>query len=203
MEFVEGAPLRGPLPLDEALPFADQICDALDAAHRKNIVHRDLKPANILVTASGVKLLDFGLALLTAPSQPFVSGSKDSAATVGVTQEGTIVGTAAYMLPEQATGDSVDPRSDIFSFGAVLYEMVSGRRAFGGGSVVETLSAVLRDEPKPHETPSGVSAVIARCLCKSASGRYTTISDVRDAIRQAATRQADSMPSIACCRSRT
>ena len=197
MEFVDGAPLRGPLPLDEALRLAVQICDALDAAHRQNIVHRDLKPANILVTASGVKLLDFGLALSRGVRHTLAGNAQETAATIGVTQANTIVGTAAYMSPEQATGDDVDARSDIFSFGAVFYEMLSGRQAFRGESIAETISSVLRDEPPPLDAPPAVSTILKRCLCKSASGRFATIRDVSDAIRQVGERSADAAPSIA------
>src|SRR5271167_3024207 len=133
MEFVDGTPLQGPLPLDPALRYALQICDALDAAHAKGITHRYLKPANILVTASGIKLLDFGLALLSRNGREQVA---DATASIGMTQAGTILGTAAYMSPEQAEGKAVDARSDIFSFGLVLYEMLSGRRAFSGDSTI-------------------------------------------------------------------
>ncbi len=122
MEFIEGAPLAGPLPLDLALRHAVQIADALSAAHAKGITHRDLKPANILVTASGIKLLDFGLALLSR-AQP---APTEATVTIGMTMPGT----AAYMSPEQAEAKPVDARSDIFSFGLVLYEMLKGRRAF-------------------------------------------------------------------------
>src|SRR5215813_4642898 len=114
MEFIEGTPLHGPLPLDQAFRYAVQICDALDAAHKKNITHRDLKPGNILVTASGVKLLDFGLAKVEPPSK-----SGDATHSIDLTQAGTILGTAAYVSPEQAEGKSVDARSDIFSLGIV------------------------------------------------------------------------------------
>jgi len=122
LEFVDGAPLKGPLPVAQALPLALQIARALEAAHRRGILHRDLKPANVMVTETGAKLLDFGLAKIAA----------DSDVSATQTTEGTIVGTAAYMAPEQATGQPLDARSDIFSFGAVLYEMLSGRRAFAG-----------------------------------------------------------------------
>jgi len=195
MELVDGSPLRGPLPLDEALRLALQICDALDAAHRANIVHRDLKPANILVTASGVKLLDFGLA--KAAHTRGAEGTDETMAAADVTQAGTVVGTAAYMSPEQATGAHVDERSDIFSFGAVLYEMVSGRPAFRGASVIETLSAVLRDDPGTLDAPRHLATIINRCLCKSAAGRFATIRDVSDAIRQAGQRTEQPVPSIA------
>ena len=128
MEFIEGAPLAGPLPLDLALRYAVQIADALSVAHAKGITHRDLKPANILVTAAGRKLLDFGLASLSGRS------AADETAVMGLTNAGTVLGTPAYMSPEQAEGKPVDARSDIFSFGLVLYEMLTGRRAFTGDS---------------------------------------------------------------------
>jgi len=166
MEFIEGTPLHGPLPLDQAFRYAIQICDALDAAHKKNITHRDLKPGNILVTASGVKLLDFGLAKMgtaAGPSAPDAA-SQTATLTVEVTEAGTVLGTAAYMSPEQAKGAEVDARSDIFSFGVVLYEMLSGRRAFSRNSAMETIAAILRDEPAPLDAPSSLSAIVARCL---------------------------------------
>jgi serine/threonine protein kinase len=132
MEYVEGSALSGPLKPEDALRLALQITQALEAAHRKGIIHRDLKPGNILVTDAGVKLLDFGLAKLLQESNP-------DGDTVTQTQAGTILGTAAYMSPEQAEGKTVDARSDVFSFGLVLYEMLSGRRAFSGQTSVLTL----------------------------------------------------------------
>ena len=129
MEYIDGAALSGPLPVEEALRLALQMAAALEAAHAKGITHRDLKPANILVTKEGVKLLDFGLAK--------VSEGKD--ASVTRTLAGTILGTAAYMSPEQAEGKPADARSDVFSFGAVLYEMLSGRRAFEGESAISAI----------------------------------------------------------------
>ena len=195
MELVDGKPLCGPMPLDEAMRLALQICDALDAAHRANIVHRDLKPANVLVTASGVKLLDFGLAKAAHPL--LVNGTDPTVAAPDVTQAGTVVGTAAYMSPEQATGANVDERSDIFSFGAVLYEMVSGRQAFRGASFIETLSAVVRDDPTPLDAPRHLATIINRCLCKSVAARFATIRDVSDAIRRAGEEPEESPPSIA------
>src|ERR1700730_6718434 len=163
MEFIEGTPLKGALAVDQALRYAVQICDALEAAHKKNITHRDLKPANILVTASGVRLLDFGLAKIVEAKIP-----DGSTQTMALTEAGAIMGTAAYMSPEQAKGEEVDARSDIFSFGAVLYEMLSGRRAFARNSPVETMSAILRDEPPPlaqvSDAPENISSVVTRCL---------------------------------------
>jgi len=176
MEFIESIPLAGPLPLDVALRHAVQIADALSAAHAKGIIHRDLKPANILVTASGVKLLDFGLALLS------IGQATDDSATMGVTQAGTILGTAAYMSPEQAEAKLVDTRSDIFSFGLVLYEMLSGRRAFTGDSAMAIMAAIVRDEPKSLEAPLPVQSIITRCLRKSPADRYQSMTEVKSAL---------------------
>ena len=194
MEFIEGIPLHGPLPLDQAFRYAVQICNALDAAHKKNITHRDLKPGNILVTASGVKLLDFGLAKIGTASAP----APDSETQImDLTKAGTVLGTAAYMSPEQAKGEAVDARSDIFSFGLVLYEMLSGRCAFLRNSAIETMAAILRDEPAPLDAPSNVSAIVARCLRKSPAERYQNMADGRAALDQAAGISAEKMPSIA------
>jgi serine/threonine-protein kinase len=184
MEFIEGAPLAGPLPLDLALRYAVEIADALSAAHAKGITHRDLKPANILVTASGIKLLDFGLALLSCGGgQPEPA---DNAETIGMTIAGTILGTAAYMSPEQAEGKAVDARSDIFSFGLVLYEMLAGRCAFSGDSIIAILAAIVRDQPAPIEVPPAVESIITRCLRKSPADRFPSIGHVKDALLAAA-----------------
>ncbi len=178
MEYIEGRPLEGPLPLDRALKYAAQICDALEAAHRKGIVHRDLKPANILVTSGYVKLLDFGLAQLgAAPMSP-----EDVTGTFGLTQAGTILGTAAYMSPEQAEAKPIDARSDIFSFGAVLYEMLSGRRAFNGSSSVAIMAAVLHKDPEPIEAPRELEDIITRCLRKSSGLRFQSAEELRAAL---------------------
>ena len=123
LEYVEGAPVKGPLPLQEVVRLGQQICEALEAAHRKGIVHRDLKPANILVTRSGVKLLDFGL----AKGKLSLPGEQDATVTQPITQAGSILGTVPYMSPEQLQGAEADARSDIFSLGCVLYEMVTGQ----------------------------------------------------------------------------
>src|SRR3984957_10617920 len=170
MEYIEGTPLGGPLPLPEALRFAEQIAAALAVAHGKGILHRDLKPANILVTVSGVKLLDFGLAKLMTDS--------DSEATKTI--EGAVMGTAAYMSPEQAQGKSLDERSDIFSFGTVLYEMLSGTRAFGGGSMLDILNSVVRDDPAPLQSPA--SGIVKRCLAKQPAQRFQSIAEVKAAL---------------------
>ena len=196
MEFVDGTPLCGPLPLDAAVSYALQICDALDAAHRRNITHRDLKPANILVTDSGIKLLDFGLATLRG-ADAGASGSADVAATFAHTQPGVAVGTATYMSPEQARGEDVDHRSDIFSFGIVLHEMISGRRPFAGASPADVISSILRDEPLPLDAPPAFRSIVARCLCKSPAGRFQTMREVRAALEQFQRKPADDVPSIA------
>src|SRR6202049_1851289 len=195
MEFIEGSPLHGPFPLDRTIRYAVQICDALDAAHKKSITHRDLKPANILVTASGVKLLDFGLAKMgTASALP---SSDDATQAADLTEVGTVLGTAAYMSPEQAKGEQTDARSDIFSFGVVLYEMLSGRRAFSKNSAIETMAAIVRDEPPPLDATSSLSAIVTRCLRKLPASRFQTMNEVRAAIEQASIKPAENLPSIA------
>jgi eukaryotic-like serine/threonine-protein kinase len=175
MEYIEGSPLKGPLPVDEAVRLAMQIASALEAAHAKGILHRDLKPGNVLVTAAGAKLLDFGLAKLTADA--------DATQTVGTS------GTPLYMSPEQAEGKVLDSRTDVFSFGAVLYEMLAGRRAF------DSLGAVLRDDPKPLESP--VAGVVKRCLSKQAAARFQSMAEVKAALDQIGAKPAERQPSIA------
>jgi eukaryotic-like serine/threonine-protein kinase len=184
MEYVDGKTLddligRKALKLGEALKYAIQIADALARAHAAGIVHRDLKPANIMVDEHGlVKVLDFGLAKLTET----VSTDEDSPTQTfrATTEEGMVVGTAAYMSPEQAEGRKVDARSDIFSFGAVLYEMVTGRRAFHGDSRMSTLAAVLHQEPKPIEdVPHDLEKIITRCLRKDPERRFHLMKDLR------------------------
>jgi serine/threonine protein kinase len=153
MELVEGEDLsariaRGPIPLDEALPIAKQIAEALDTAHQQGIIHRDLKPANIKVRDDGaVKVLDFGLAKALAADDPTTSSLQQTITSPAMTMHGMILGTAAYMSPEQARGKAVDKRADIWSFGCVVYEMLTGRMPFAGEDVSLTLSSVLRLEP--------------------------------------------------------
>src|SRR6202795_2952590 len=154
MECLEGETLakrleKGPIPLDQVLKFGGQIADALDKAHRSGVVHRDLKPGNIMLTPTGAKLLDFGL---SKPVLALATGATLTAAatpTTPVTQEGTILGTFQYMSPEQIEGKELDSRSDIFSLGAVLYEMLTGHRAFQGKSQLSVASAILESEPAP------------------------------------------------------
>jgi TolB-like protein/predicted Ser/Thr protein kinase len=181
MEFIEGAQLNGPLPLDRACRYAVEIADALSAAHAKGITHRDLKPANILVTASGIKLLDFGLALLSrAGDGP--QRTAEATATVGITQAGMVLGTAAYMSPEQAEAKPVDARSDIFSFGLVFYEILSGRRAFTGDSAIAVMAAILHKEPEPLDATPALKTILARCLRKSPADRFQSMTQVKEAL---------------------
>ena len=187
LELVEGETLadrirRGPLPTTEALTIARQIAVALDAAHEKGIVHRDLKPANIKITPEGVvKVLDFGLAKLAAgESNPDLSHSPT--VTVGGTRDGVILGTAAYMSPEQARGKPVDKRTDIWAFGCVLYEMLTGRLAFGRETITDTLAAVVDRDPEwndlPPATPPSVVRLLRRCLEKDPKRRLHDVADV-------------------------
>jgi len=175
MELVEGNPLKGPLPLEKAIEYAGQILDALDAAHQKGITHRDLKPANILVTKQGIKLLDFGLA-----KQAVRLGEDDS--TKALTDQGQIVGTLQYMSPEQLQTKDIDARSDLFSFGCVLYEMVTGRRAFDGSSGASVIAAILEREPAPLDTTPPVERVVKACLAKDPDERIQTARDVKTAL---------------------
>ncbi|HYE86134.1 MAG TPA: protein kinase, partial [Vicinamibacterales bacterium] len=199
MELVEGATLadriaQGPIPLDEALPIARQIIDALEAAHDQGIVHRDLKPANIKVRDDGtVKVLDFGLAKAVERSASAAESGATGAmvdpalsptlASPAVSQAGVILGTAAYMSPEQARGKPVDKRTDVWAFGAVLYEMLTGARAFAGDDVTEVMSSVIRSTPDwsaiPRDVPSHVVSLIQRCLDKDRKTRIGDISVAR------------------------
>jgi len=187
MECVEGETLakrleKGALPLEQVLKYGMQIADALDRAHRSGVVHRDLKPGNIMLTPTGAKLLDFGLA---KPAAPLSSSATLTAATrnSAVTEQGTIVGTFQYMSPEQVEGKELDGRSDIFSLGAVLYEMVTGKRAFEGKSQLSVASAILEKEPAPISTinpltPATLDHAIRRCLAKDPEERWQTARDL-------------------------
>jgi Tol biopolymer transport system component len=187
LELVEGQTLaeriaRGPMPIAEALPVAKQIAEALDAAHEKGIVHRDLKPANIKITPTGtVKVLDFGLAKSSGSSAP--ERSRSPTITVDGTRGGVLLGTAAYMSPEQARGQSVDKRADIWAFGCVLFEMLTGRIVFPGATVSDHIAAILEREPGwaalPAATPSAVRRLLRRCLEKDPDSRLHDIADAR------------------------
>src|SRR5262245_45057003 len=198
MELVEGEDLseriaRGPIPLDEALPIAKQIAEALEAAHEHGIIHRDLKPANIKVRPDGtVKVLDFGLAKLADSSASHTSElslSPTITSPVLMSGVGVLLGTAAYMSPEQAKGKPADKRSDIWAFGCVLFEMLTGKRAFEGEDVSDTLAAVLRAEPEWNTLPRGLSerlqVVMKRCLERDLKRRIPDMSAVRFLIDEA------------------
>jgi Tol biopolymer transport system component len=186
MECVEGEALakrleKGPLPLDQVLKYGAQIADGLDKAHRSGVVHRDLKPGNIMLTPTGAKLLDFGLAKPAAV--PVSAATLTAVQAAPVTEEGTIVGTFQYMSPEQVEGKEVDGRSDIFSLGAVLYEMVTGQRAFEGKSQLSVASAILEKEPAPISatkpmTPPAFDHAVRRCLAKDPEERWQTARDL-------------------------
>jgi serine/threonine protein kinase/Tol biopolymer transport system component len=204
MELVEGPTLadriaQGPIPVDEALPIARQIAQALEAAHEQGIIHRDLKPANIKVRPDGtVKVLDFGLSKAMEPTGVMSPGLSQSPTitTPAMTQAGMILGTAAYMAPEQAKGRTVDRRADVWAFGCVLYEMLTGKPAFDGEDVAETLSAVLKSEPDwtllPPELPREVRRLLGLCLEKDVKNRRSDAADVRLDIEGALQEPADS-----------
>jgi serine/threonine protein kinase len=181
MEFIEGTPLQGPLPVEKALEYARQILDALDAAHSKGIVHRDLKPANILVTKQGIKLLDFGLA------KQVVAIGPDDVTMAGLSVVGQISGTLQYMAPEQLEGKPADARSDIFAFGLVLYELITGERPFGGESHATVVASILKDQARPlHElqplTPPGLEPVLQTCLEKDPDQRWQSAREAKHAL---------------------
>lgn len=186
MEYIEGTALKGPLPVDQALRYAVQICDALGAAHKKGITHRDLKPANILVTKTGIKLLDFGLAKLGSTGIGQAAKPPDDATrTMALTGRNEIVGTLYYMSPEQlqaqANGQEIDGRSDIFSFGLVLYEMLTGKRAFEGSSPASVIAAIM-ERPAPSVAdvaPPALDRVLKTCLAKDPDERWQTVRDLK------------------------
>ncbi len=204
MEHLEGDTLaqrltKGALPLDQALQIAIQIADALDKAHRQGIVHRDLKPGNIMLTKTGAKLLDFGLAKLRKPGTTGAEGFPDATTEdVRLTEPGTLMGTLPYMAPEQLEGQEADARTDIFAFGAVVHEMITGKRAFEGKSQASLISAILKDAPPLLSTvqplaPTLLDHVLQRCLAKEPDDRWQSASDVEAAL-QWATTASDSEP---------
>ena len=198
MELVEGHTLadrltRGAIPLDEVLPIARQIADALEAAHTQGIIHRDLKPANIKVRTDGtVKVLDFGLAkAMDAAGASTANATMSPTISIDATQAGIILGTAAYMSPEQAAGKAADKRSDLWAFGVVLFEMLAGRRVFDGETVSHVLASVLKDEPNwaalPTDTPVPLRRLLRRCLEKDRKRRLDSAADARLEIEEALT----------------
>jgi eukaryotic-like serine/threonine-protein kinase len=193
MECVEGETLakhleKGPLQLDQALKYGEQIADALDKAHRSGVVHRDLKPGNIMLTPTGAKLLDFGLAKPVAPLASVATLTGAVTQSSPMTEQGAIVGTFQYMSPEQVEGKEVDGRSDIFSLGAVLYEMVTGKRAFEGKSQLSVASAILEKEPEPISvakpmTPPALEHALQKCLAKLPDERWQSSSDLASELK--------------------
>ena len=187
MEYLDGQTLaqrleKGALPLDQALQIAIDIADALDKAHRQGIVHRDLKPANIMLTKAGAKLLDFGLAKLKPPEQ---AGGLSALPTqpADLTQEGAILGTFQYMAPEQLEGQEADARTDIFAFGTMVYEMVTGRKAFEGKSQASLIAAILEREPPPMSelramSPPFLDPIVKTCLAKDPEDRWQSVGDI-------------------------
>ena len=188
MEYLDGETLaerlaKGPLPLDRALQYAIQIADALDKAHRQGITHRDLKPANVMLTTSGTKLLDFGLAKLRPSVGGVVGMSAAPNVSPSLTGRGTILGTVQYMAPEQLEGQPADARTDIFAFGVLLYEMLTGRRAFEGTSQASVISAILSSDPPPISvlqplSPPALDRVVKKCLAKDPDKRWQSAHDL-------------------------
>ncbi len=217
MEYLEGETLadrlgRGPLPTEQVLRYGIEIADALDKAHRQGIVHRDLKPGNVMLTKSGVKLLDFGLAKAVGPvsQQPGLTSLPTMAHAHNLTQEGTILGTFQYMAPEQLEGKEADARTDIFAFGAVLYEMATGRKAFSGTSQASLISAIMKEEPAPIATlqpmtPPALDRVVRTCLAKDPEERWQSAHDIKSElswIAQAGSQAGVAAPVVASRRRR-
>jgi serine/threonine protein kinase len=208
LEHLEGETLaaraaKGPMPLDQVLKYATQIADALDRAHRSGVCHRDVKPANIMLTRDGVKVLDFGLAK-TGVSR--AAGPDDVTGLAALTSEGTILGTPQYMAPEQYEGREADARSDIFAFGCVVYEMVTGKRCFDGKTKASLIGAVLGADPAPMSaiqpvTPAGLERLVKRCLAKDPEDRYQSMRDVVLELRSIAEGGAE-VPAVPAATSR-
>src|ERR1700686_1780968 len=193
MEYVEGETLaqrlqKGPLPLDQVLQYAIEIADALDKAHRKGITHRDLKPGNIMLTKSGTKLLDFGLAKLAQEAAPVTSASQLPTMQNAITSEGTILGTLQYMAPEQVEAKEVDARTDIFAFGVMVYEMATGKKGFEGKSQASLMAKILETDPPSMAsltpmTPPALDHVVKRCMEKDPDERWQSAKDICEQLR--------------------
>src|SRR5512136_172503 len=204
MELVEGETLaqqieRGPLPVAEALEVCRQIAEGLEAAHEKGVIHRDLKPANVMITEGDrVKILDFGLAKALSEETQNVDSSHSPTLTEAMTRPGVILGTAAYMSPEQERGKAMDKRADIWAFGCILYECLTGKRPFEGETVTETLASILKGEPDwtalPAATPGNLHVLLRRCFQKETRRRLHDIADARIEIEDAATQPFEYAP---------
>ena len=204
MEYLEGETLaarltKGPLPTDQVLRYATEIADALDKAHRKGITHRDLKPGNIMITKAGTKLLDFGLAKLRDPKTAGLSLSQRPTESASLTAQGVILGTLQYMAPEQLEGKDADARTDIFAFGAVIYEMATGRKAFEGASQASLITAIMSGDPPPISSlqpvsPPRLNEIVRTCLAKDPDDRWQSAGDLG---RQLKIIQGGSQPSVA------
>ncbi|MFQ5930211.1 MAG: protein kinase, partial [Acidobacteriota bacterium] len=210
LELVEGETLaervaKGPLPVEEALEICRQVAEGAEAAHEKGVIHRDLKPANVKITPEGqVKVLDFGLAKALEGETPAADISHSPTLTEEMTRSGVILGTAAYMSPEQARGKAVDKRADIWAFGCVLYEGLVGRQVFGGETVTDIIGAIVHKEPDwnvlPEKTPWNIRALLRRCLEKDPDLRLRDIWDVRIEIKQALSGAVEKLPDLAVAR---
>src|SRR6266446_5917538 len=203
MELVEGPTLAEriggrAMPLDEALPIARQIAEGLEYAHEKGVIHRDLKPADVKLTADGnVRILDFGLAKALDAQVSAGNPSISPTLVLSATQAGVILGTAAYMAPEQARGAAVDKRADIWAYGAVLFEMLAGRQLFAGETVSDTIAAVLRADPQWDAIPVGMRHLVRRCLEKNPKRRQQAIGEARVVIEDVLAGSADEQPASA------
>jgi serine/threonine protein kinase/Tol biopolymer transport system component len=203
LELVEGETLaqrlsKGPLPVEEALELCRQIAEGLEAAHEKGVIHRDLKPANVMITEGDkVKILDFGLAKALSNETQGVDSSQSPTLTEAMTQPGVILGTAAYMSPEQAKGKTVDKRADIWAFGCILYECLTGKRVFEGETVTETLAAVLTRDPEWEKVPGKFHLLLRRCLQRNLNKRPWDISDVKLELEEVLVNPSDGLVELA------
>src|SRR5262245_53668365 len=206
MQYLEGQTMAerlasGPMTISQVLRYGAEIADALDKAHRANIVHRDLKPGNIMLTKSGAKLLDFGLAKLQEPRGPFGLSRLTRLGVIDATSKGTILGTVHYMAPEQVEGREADPRTDIFALGTLLYEASTGRRPFTGSSPAAVIGSILKDEPVSITShapmlPPALEQLVHGCLAKDPDERWQSTADVKRQLQWMASTQSASGPAI-------